>query len=74
MSGPLRKKRVKQDKKVLEIISSYWSFHNGGSGFAYHLAGVDEEGKAAVINLSNNSFKTVEEVRVAASLLGYKAY
>lgn len=68
------KKRVKQGKKVLEIISSYWSFHNGDSGFAYHLAGVDEEGRAAVVNLSNNSFKTVEEARVAASLLGYEAY
>lgn len=68
------KKRSKQGKKVLEIVSSYWSFHNGDSGFAYHLAGVDEEGRAAVVNLSNNSFKTVEEARVAASLLGYEAY
>lgn len=68
------KKRVKQSKKVLEIVSSYWSFHNGDSGFAYHLAGVDEEGRAAVVNLSNNSFKTVEEARVAAALLGYEAY
>ena len=65
---------TKQGKKVLEITSSYWSFHNGDSGFAYHLAGVDEEGRAAVVNLSNNSFKTVEEARVAASLLGYEAY
>ena len=54
------KKRSRQGKKVLEITSSYWLFHNG-PGFAYHLTEVDEEGKAAVINLSNNSFKTVEE-------------
>lgn len=68
------KKRSKQSKKVLEITRSYWLFHNGDPGFAYHLAGVDEEGKAAVVNLSNNSFKTVEEARVAASLLGYEAH
>lgn len=67
------KKRSKQGKKVLEITSSYWLFHNS-PGFAYHLAGIDEEGKAAVVNLSNNSFKTVEEARVAVSLLGYEAY
>ena len=67
------KKKSKQGKKVLEIISSYWLFHNGPR-FAYHLAGVDEEGRAAVVNLSNNSFKTVEEARVAALLLGYETY
>lgn len=68
------KKKSKQGKKVLEITSSYWSFHNGDSGFAYHLAGVDEEGKAAVNTLASNSFKTVDEARVVASLLGYEAY
>jgi len=68
------KKRIKQGKKVLKITSSYWSFHNGDSGFAYHLAGVDEEGKAAVNTLASNSFKTVDEARVVASLLGYEAY
>lgn len=68
------KKRAKQGKKVLKITSSYWSFHNGDSEFAYHLAGVDEEGKAAVKTLASNSFKMVDEARVAASLLGYEAY
>ena len=58
----------------MKITSSYWSFHSGDQGFAYHLAGVDEEGKAAVKILANNSFKTVDEARVAAALLGYEAY
>ena len=58
----------------MKITSSGWSFHSGDSGFAYHLAGVDEEGKAAVKTRASNSFKTVDEARVAASLLGYEAY
>ena len=68
------KKCIKQGKKVLSINGSSWSFHSGDRGFAYYLAGNDDEGKAAVEILSNNSFKTVYEARVAASLLGYEAY
>lgn len=67
-------KRIKQGKKVLEINGSYWSFHNGDSGFAYHLSGLDEEGDKAVKTLSKNSFDSVYEARVTASLIGYEAY
>lgn len=67
-------KRFKQGKKVLSINGSSWSFHNGDRGMAYYLAGMDDEGEAAVKTLGRNSFDTVNEARIAAAILGYEAY